>query len=157
MVTKNLVAGLGEIGIPILQILSKKVPVDGYDINQNLMKKIINKSKISEISFLHICIPFSKKFESNTLSLYKKFQPQVIVIHSTIRPNTTKKLQEKLDIPIIYSATRGVHRRMINDTSNCRKRFCLFIVFNYCIYLWFFMIQHPAFTIAKFFVKVGLN
>lgn len=125
MVNKNLVAGLGEIGMPILQILSKKVPVDGYDIDQKLMKKIKNKSKITEISFLHICIPFTKKFESHTLSLYKKFQPQAIVIHSTISPNTTKKLQGKLKIPVIYSATRGVHKRMINDLKKYTKFYAI--------------------------------
>ena len=121
MVNKNLVAGLGEIGFPILQILSKKVSVDGYDVDQNIMKKIKNKSTITEISFLHVCIPFSKKFETNTLTLYKKFHPQIIVIHSTISPNTTKKLQEKLDIPVIYSATRGVHKRMNNDLKKYVK------------------------------------
>jgi len=125
LVNKNLVAGLGEIGFPILQILSKKVSVDGYDVDQNIMKKIKNKSTITEISFLHVCIPFSKKFETNTLTLYKKFHPQIIVIHSTISPNTTKKLQEKLDIPVIYSATRGVHKRMNNDLKKYVKFYAI--------------------------------
>ena len=33
---KDIVAGLGEIGIPILKILSRNQTVVGYDINEKL-------------------------------------------------------------------------------------------------------------------------
>ena len=123
---KIIVAGLGEIGKPILQLLSKSNHVIGYDINQKLMDiKRFNKYENIPTSFLHICIPFSKNFIPNVLSLYKKFEPQIIVIHSTISPNTTKFIQEKLKIPVIYSATRGVHRRMLSDLKRYTKFFAI--------------------------------
>ena len=75
---------------------------------------------------MHICIPFSKNFEKSVLQLTKKFNPDGIVIHSTISPNTTKKLQEKLDLPIIYSATRGVHKRMLKDLKRYTKFFAVY-------------------------------
>ena len=59
------------------------------------------------------------------LQLYKKFQPECIVIHSTIKPGTTEKLQQKLPIPIIYSATRGVHKRMEYDLKRYTKFFVI--------------------------------
>ena len=37
---KNVVAGLGEIGNPILQLTSKAGPTIGYDINESLVNKI---------------------------------------------------------------------------------------------------------------------
>ena len=119
---KDIVAGLGEIGIPILKILSRNQTVVGYDINEKLM----NKSKFikfenNQTSFLHIAIPFNKKFRTNIISLYKKFQPECIVIHSTISPGTTIQLQKKLNIPIIYSATRGVHKQMVKDLKRYTK------------------------------------
>jgi len=116
------VAGLGEIGSPILKIISKNVPVVGYDLNKKLMnKKKPSKYQNLETSFLHICIPFTTNFTSSVISLYKKFNPEAIVIHSTVSPYTTKKLQAKLNIPIIYSATRGVHKRMLNDLRRYTK------------------------------------
>jgi len=120
--TKNIVAGLGEIGGPIFQLISKTGITIGYDINSKLIdKKTFNKHTDLKTSFLHICIPFTKKFNENVINLYEKFKPQVIVIHSTIGPNTTKNLQHKLPIPIIYSATRGIHKHMLSDLKTYTK------------------------------------
>ena len=72
MMKKDVVAGLGEIGLPILKILSKKEKIVGYDINKKLMNE--NKfSKLNELStsFLHIAIPVTTKFDSNVISLIK--------------------------------------------------------------------------------------
>ena len=123
---KDIVAGLGEIGLPILKILSFSKNVLGYDIDEKLMN--MNKFKKFEnnsTSFLHIAIPFTKKFNSNVILLYKKFEPECIIIHSTISPGTTTQLQKKLTIPIIYSATRGIHKQMIKDLKRYTKFYSL--------------------------------
>jgi len=124
---KDVVAGLGEIGLPILKLLSKSQTVVGYDINPKLVdQKKFDIHKNLDTIFLHVCIPFSKKFQSNVKSLYKQFSPRCIVIHSTVSPYTTKKIQNKLSsIPIIYSATRGVHKRMNNDLQKYTKFYAL--------------------------------
>lgn len=122
MVNKNVVAGLGEIGGPILQIISKACPAVGFDINKKSMDmKKFERYQNLKTSFLHICIPFTKDLITNVISLYNKFQPEAIVIHSTISPGTTSKLQSRLSIPIIYSATRGVHKRMLYDLRRYTK------------------------------------
>ena len=124
MLKKDIVVGLGEIGLPIFKLLSKKIKIDGFDKIEKLNS---NKfSNIKNIEFMHICIPFSKNFEKSVLELTKKFNPDGIVIHSTISPNTTKKLQTKLDLPIIYSATRGVHKRMLKDLKRYTKFFAVY-------------------------------
>lgn len=124
--TKDVVVGLGEIGGPILKLLSKSKTIVGYDTNKKLMdeKKFSALEKIS-VDFLHVCIPFSKKFIPAVLSLSKKFTPKGIVIHSTIEPNTTKRLQQQLPIPVIYSATRGVHKRMLYDLKRYTKFYAI--------------------------------
>jgi UDP-N-acetyl-D-mannosaminuronate dehydrogenase len=120
--SKDVVAGLGEIGTPILQLISKANLSVGYDINEKLMdKQKFEKHKGLDTRFLHICIPFTSKFASNVLNLYEQFKPQVIVMHSTISPGTTRDLQSKLPIPVIYSATRGVHKRMLSDMKRYVK------------------------------------
>ena len=119
---KNIVVGLGEIGNPILKILSKHSLTVGFDTDEKLMNtaKFNRLSKI-ETNFLHICIPFGKNFEDNVYSLNSKFRPELIVIHSTISPYTTQKIQSKIKIPIIYSATRGVHKRMLSDLKKYKN------------------------------------
>lgn len=124
---KDLVVGMGEIGTPLQKILSKKELVIGYDINPKLMnQKKFNESKLLPTSFMHICIPFSKNFSNIISNLKDEFNPECIVIHSTIQPNTTKILQEKNEIPIIYSAVRGVHKRMIKDMKKYTKFFSIY-------------------------------
>ncbi|MBN19315.1 MAG: hypothetical protein CL758_07590 [Chloroflexi bacterium] len=122
---KDVVAGLGEIGLPIFRVFSKTFPTFGYDIEKKLMPKTSKNIQNYPVRFLHICIPFNNSFSSNVQKLNKKFIPESIVIHSTIKPETTKKLQKKLDIPIIYSPTRGVHRRMIHDLKRYTKFFAI--------------------------------
>lgn len=126
MKTKDIVVGLGEIGNPILKLFSKTKLVAGYDVSKDLM----NEKKFSAFAqvntdFLHICIPFTKKFILHVLTLVKQFNPKGIVIHSTIEPYTTKKLQQKLSIPVIYSATRGVHKRMLYDLKRYTKFYAI--------------------------------
>ena len=123
---KDIVAGIGEIGKPILKLLSKHGVVVGFDSNPDLMdERKFERYESLKTSFLHIAIPVTGKFINNVLKLYKKFQPECIVIHSTIKPGMTEKLQEKLSIPVIYSATRGVHKRMVYDLKRYTKFFVI--------------------------------
>ncbi len=126
MPKKEVVVGIGEIGLPILQLISKAEIAVGFDSNpkkMNLTK--FKKYQKLKTNFLHICIPFNKKFLENVSLLYKKFEPDGIVIHSTVSPYTIKKLQQKLPIPIIYSATRGMHRHMLSDLKRYTKFFAI--------------------------------
>ena len=126
MIKKNVVAGLGEIGFPIYQLIYQNVPTIGYDIDPKLMKKTSNVKFIDlPTNILHICIPFNDKFLSNTLFICKKFEPSIVVIHSTVSPTTTEKIQKKLKIPVIYSATRGIHKRMLKDLKRYTKFFAV--------------------------------
>ena len=123
---KDIVAGLGEIGLPILKLISKKENAVGYDLDKKLMnEKKFNKLQDIQTRFLHIAIPVKKNFNSNVFHLYKKFKPECIVIHSTISPGTTELIQKKLDIPIIFSATRGIHKRMLKDLQAYTKFFAI--------------------------------
>lgn len=123
---KDIVAGLGEIGLPILKLLSKKENVVGYDLNKKLMdgKKFL-KLENKKTRFLHIAIPVNKNFNTNVMQLEKKFRPRCIVIHSTISPGTTEQIQKKITIPLIFSATRGTHKRMIKDMQRYAKFFAI--------------------------------
>ena len=123
---KDIVVGIGEIGKPILKLLSKNNTTVGFDLNPDLIdERKFERYKNLQTSFLHVTIPVSSKFESNLLQLYKKFKPECIVIHSTISPGTIEQIQKKLDVPLIYSATRGVHKRMLKDIKRYTKFFAI--------------------------------
>ena len=123
-VNKDLVIGLGEIGKPILKILSKSFPTTGFDINTKLMNtNEYNKMQDFKTIIAHICIPYSKKFEDQVLKIISSHKPELIVIHSTVSVGTTENIQKKTKTPIIYSATRGVHKRMISDLKRYTKFF----------------------------------
>ena len=123
---KDIVAGIGEIGKPILKLLSKDNIVVGFDLNSDLMdERKFERYQNLKTSFLHIAIPVTGKFINNVLKLCKKFQPECIVIHSTIKPGITEELQGKLPIPVIYSATRGVHKNMLKDLKRYTKFFAI--------------------------------
>jgi len=125
-IKKNVVVGLGEIGNPICKLISKNSITIGYDIDKKLMnQKKFKKYEQNETLTLHICIPFSTKFIKNVQNLVRQFQPEILVIHSTISPSTTSILQSKLKIPVIYSATRGVHKRMYSDLKRYTKFFAI--------------------------------
>jgi len=125
-IKKNVVVGLGEIGQPICKLISKNSITIGYDIDKKLMnQKKFKKYEQNETLTLHICIPFSTKFIKNVQNLVRQFQPEILVIHSTISPSTTSILQSKLKIPVIYSATRGVHKRMYSDLKRYTKFFAI--------------------------------
>ena len=92
--SKDIVVGLGEIGKPLQKLFSKNTLVVGYDTNEKLMnnKKFQVVEKLNT-RFLHVCIPFNTNFSKSVVDLIKKFNPECVIIHSTIKPNTTKKIQ----------------------------------------------------------------
>ena len=122
---KDLVVGLGEIGLPIYNLFSKSSITDGFDINPKLIPFMNKKNQSLPVRFVHICIPYGKNFLSQVIKINKDYGPEGMIIHSTIEPSTTKKIQKKLKIPIIYSATRGVHARMLTDMKRYAKFFAI--------------------------------
>ena len=124
---KDIVIGLGEIGMPLLKLISKGTIAVGYDVNPKTMdKKKFEHFKDTPTGLIHICIPYSDHFSKTVQEYVEKFDPQGVVIHSTISPHTTENIQKKLKIPVIYSATRGVHKRMIKDMRRYVKFFSVY-------------------------------
>ena len=137
MKTKDVVAGLGEIGRPIQKLISENEFIVGFDLNKKLMN--INKFQKNidvPTKTLHICIPFTKSFHQNVITLYDKFSPKCLVIHSTIAPYTTKKLQNEFDmedqkIKSMITALAGPNGAITNPEDVKKiKKMKLFISVN---------------------------
>ena len=71
----NLVAGLGETGSALYEILNDHEDTGRYD-----PKKKIDDCK-ERAQVVHICIPFNDSFEDNLESIWIRFEPNLIIIH----------------------------------------------------------------------------
>lgn len=109
-----IVAGLGEVGRPLLNILSRSydslgIDVEPVDIDQ-------------PCSVLHICFPFQITDFINTTAAYiNRFRPKLTIINSTVAVGTTRKVQERVFTPVAYSPVRGKHARMEQDMLHYQK------------------------------------
>ena len=114
--SQTLVIGLGEVGRPLLNILQQIDPtVVGVDIEP--------QSFDNPIDTLHVCFPFeiSTGFVSATVAYAKQYSPEMIVLHSTVSPGTTKEVEAVVDCPVVYSPIRGKHNEMESELRHYRK------------------------------------
>ena len=110
-----IVIGLGEVGKPILNMLegvynhlNEGIQVKGRDIKE---PKWSHKFK-----FMHICFPQMPGFPDVVRIYAEEYDPNYIIIHSTISPGMTNHLNglwsplnhdAKLKVPVFYSPVRG--------------------------------------------------
>lgn len=108
------VVGLGEVGKPMLDILSRAYRAVGVDLDP---------VEVNEpCSVLHICIPFQlADFLGVAAGYIARFKPQYAVINSTVSPGTTRALAERSGIPVAYSPVRGKHVKMEADILRYKK------------------------------------
>ena len=101
-----IVLGTGEVGRPLLNILSKEFDCVAVDI------KPVDVSK--PCSVLHVCYPFQiPDFVWTTMGYVNKYQPALTIINSTVAPGTTREVQGVIgDRALAYSPVRGKHARM---------------------------------------------
>ena len=109
-----IVAGLGEVGRPLLQILSRTYECIGIDIEPVQISR--------PCSVLHVCYPLLiPDFLGVTVSYIEKYQPRLTIVNSTLAPGTTRKLQQMVRTPVVYSPVRGKHVKMERDLLHYQK------------------------------------
>ena len=107
-----LVVGLGEIGGPLLEILREAHQAAGRDIEDR---------PFDGVQVLHLCFPYTSDFVSSASRYVSLYEPEVVVVNSTVVPGTTRQIQEKTGVPAVYSPVRGKHTRMTDELRNFRK------------------------------------
>ncbi len=117
----DIILGMGEVGSTLFELLTERgFDCVGIDIDKSKEKNLeLNKNP----QILHICLPGeSDEFENMVLEKIKENQSlQAVIIHSTVKPGTTKSIQDKTDIPVFYSPVRGVHTRFLEDFKRYTK------------------------------------
>ena len=125
----DIILGMGEVGETLFDLLvDRKFDCIGIDLDDSKCKNYTENEIIENPQYLHVCLPGElEKFTDIVIEWINKIKNiQVVVIHSTVKPGTTKTIQERSSIPILFSPVRGVHRRFLNDI----KKYTKFISFD---------------------------
>ncbi len=99
-----LIVGYGEVGKPMYEIVRGIYPkVDWLDIEEKIVAQ--------KPSVMHICFPFQSEaqFISTALKYIEGYDPQLVLIESTVSPGTTFSLYGKTERkPLLcHSPVRG--------------------------------------------------
>ncbi len=120
----DIILGMGEVGDTLFDLLIERgFDCIGIDIDNSKCKNYSENSTIENPEYLHVCLSGElTEFEdiiSNWVSKLKDLK--VIIIHSTVKPGTTKNIQEKSKVPVLFSPIRGVHKRFLEDIKKYTK------------------------------------
>lgn len=110
-----IVAGLGEIGRPLFNILSHSFNCVGIDIDPVVIE--------GPVSVLHVCYPYQiPRYVQVTVEYILQFHPHLTVIHTTVPPGTTRQVQDEVPESLVaFSPVRGKHARMEEDMLRYKK------------------------------------
>ena len=120
----DIILGMGEVGETLFDLLvDRKFDCIGIDLEDSKCKNYTENKIIENPQYLHVCLPGElEKFTDIVIEWINKIKNiQVVVIHSTVKPGTTKNIQERSSIPILFSPVRGVHRRFMDDIKKYTK------------------------------------
>jgi UDP-N-acetyl-D-mannosaminuronate dehydrogenase len=111
---KVVVVGLGEVGKPLFELLSRRYETVGVDISP--------AGVIENIAVLHVCYPFEiRDFIGETTRYIDLFKPTLTIINSTVGIGTTRAIGDRTGVAVVNSPVRGKHVRMLEELSHYTK------------------------------------
>jgi len=103
------VAGLGEVGKPLLELASRSHNAFGVDVAPPPCLP-------EHVDVLHVCYPFRiTDFIGETARYIDLFKPALTIINSTVAVGTTRAIAERAGTAVVHSPVRGKHARMLDD------------------------------------------
>lgn len=109
------VVGLGEVGKPLFELMSRHHSALGVDIAPP-------PAGVQKADVLHICFPFEiRDFVGETARYIELFQPTVTIINSTVGVGTTRSVAERTGAAVVNSPVRGKHTRMLEELCKYTK------------------------------------
>jgi UDP-N-acetyl-D-mannosaminuronate dehydrogenase len=109
------VVGLGEVGKPLFELISKHHSATGVDVAPA-------PAGVQAVDVLHVCFPFEiRDFVGETAHYIDMFQPKLTIINSTVGVGTTRSIGERTGAAVVNSPIRGKHARMLEELSHYTK------------------------------------
>jgi len=107
---KVVVVGLGEVGKPLLELVSRHHDAIGVDISP--------VERIEQVDILHVCYPFQiRDFVGETVRYIERFRPTLTIVNSTVAIGTTRAIAEQSCAAVVNSPVRGKHARMLHELA----------------------------------------
>lgn len=111
---KVAVAGLGEVGKPLFDLVSRHYEVVGVDISP--------VERVERADILHVCYPFEiDDFPGVTARYIDLFKPALTIVNSTVAVGTTRAIAERTGAAVVHSPIRGKHARMLDELQAYTK------------------------------------
>lgn len=111
---RMLVAGYGEVGKAITNVLRMNYEVDVYDIKDE-EAQLVSKGTYD---FIHICFPYSERFLHDVKTFKWELKNDgILIIHSTVPVGTSDKLGA------VFSPVRGKHPHLTRSLFMFTKFF----------------------------------
>ena len=120
----DIILGMGEVGETLYDLLKERgFDCIGIDVDSSKCKNYSENSTIENPEYLHVCLPGElAEFVDITSNWISKIEGlKVVLVHSTVKPGTTKNIQEKSKVPVLFSPVRGVHKRFLDDIKKYTK------------------------------------
>ena len=113
--SKTVVVGLGEVGKPLFELISRCHEAVGVDISPPT-------KEVDGVDVLHVCFPFQiEDFVGETARYIKLFDPGLTIVNSTVAVGTTRAIGQRTGTAVAYSPVRGKHAQMLADLFRYTK------------------------------------
>lgn len=111
---KVVVVGLGEIGKPLFEIVSRVHNAAGVDVSPVEIT--------GPVEVMHVCYPFQiRDFIGETVRYIETYQPALTIVNSTVAVGTTRSIAERTGAAVVNSPVRGKHVRMLDELRSYTK------------------------------------
>lgn len=108
------IIGYGEVGKAIETLAKEKYEVYCRDLN-------FDQIKTNKIDILNLCFPYSQKFVPVALEAIAELNPSLVIIHSTVKPGTTRTLFKESGVLSAHTPIMGVHPHLAEYQSTFTK------------------------------------
>lgn len=115
-----IIGAAGQVGRALETVLFKQYTLLEHDIASKKIKTKLDGDKFVNVKLIpredtkglvmHICFPYSDDFIKSVQTYFDIYNPRFVIIHSSIKPGTTKKL--------VDSGMSVVHSPVIFDENN---------------------------------------
>ena len=107
---KTSIIGYGEIGKSLEKVLIQYSP--NIITEEGMLR---GNADNKELEVMHICFPYSDKFEEVVKEYQKEYKPKYTIIHSTVPVGTSRKLGA------IHSPCLGIHPHLEQSLKTFTK------------------------------------
>src|SRR5207247_120685 len=111
----DVMIGFGEVGRGLYAVLGERRAFAIYD-----PQKGFNADDF-KAEWMHVAIPYGDEFVSTIVEYTERYEPENVVLHSTVPVQTTRQVEKALDYAadVFFSPVRGKHP----DLAGALRRF----------------------------------